>query len=73
MDRRSPGRRNHADPSWSPSPLSPLRRGEPFTSISTGIVVLIMALLGAAMWVTFSGIMEDTGENVEQEIGEIGQ
>lgn len=32
-----------------------------------------MALLGAAMWVTFSGIMEDTGENVEQEIGEIGQ
>lgn len=41
--------------------------------ISTGIVVLIMALLGAAMWVTFSGIMEDTGENVEQEIGEIGE
>lgn len=36
--------------------------------ISTGIAVLIMALLGAAMWVAFSNLFQtaasDTAENV---------
>lgn len=32
--------------------------------ISTGIAVLIMALIGAAMWIAFSNIFGEAAENV---------
>jgi hypothetical protein len=40
--------------------------------ISTAIAVLIMALLGAAMWVTFDSIWSDTAENTENQVNIIG-
>ena len=40
--------------------------------ISTAIAVLIMALLGAAMWVTFDSIWSDTAENTENQVDIIG-
>jgi len=40
--------------------------------ISTAIAVLIMALLGAAMWVTFDSIWSDTAENTEEQVEIIG-
>lgn len=40
--------------------------------ISTAIAVLIMALLGAAMWVTFDSIWSDTAENTEDQVNIIG-
>jgi hypothetical protein len=40
--------------------------------ISTAIAVLIMALLGAAMWVTFDSIWNDTAENTEEQVNIIG-
>ncbi len=40
--------------------------------ISTAIAVLIMALLGAAMWVTFDAIWDDTAENTENQVRIIG-
>ncbi len=40
--------------------------------ISTGIVVLIMALIGAAMWVAFSGTARDAADRVDESVQEIG-
>lgn len=40
--------------------------------ISTAIAVLIMALLGAAMWLTFDSIWSDTAENTEDQVEIIG-
>ena len=40
--------------------------------ISTAIAVLIMALLGAAMWLTFDSIWSDTAENTENQVKIIG-
>lgn len=40
--------------------------------ISTGIVVLIMALIGAAMWVAFSTTAEKATDKVGQEVENIG-
>lgn len=40
--------------------------------ISTAIAVLIMALLGAAMWLTFDSIWSDTAENTENQVDIIG-
>lgn len=40
--------------------------------ISTAIAVLIMALLGAAMWVTFDSIWSDTAQNTEEQVNIIG-
>jgi hypothetical protein len=40
--------------------------------ISTAIAVLIMALLGAAMWVTFDSIWSDTAQNTEEQVEIIG-
>jgi hypothetical protein len=40
--------------------------------ISTAIAVLIMALLGAAMWLTFDSIWSDTAENTENQVNIIG-
>lgn len=39
--------------------------------ISTGIVVLIMALLGATMWVAFDGIMESASDRAESGVDSI--
>lgn len=36
--------------------------------ISTGIAVLIMALIGAAMWVAFSGVFSTASEGIEQNV-----
>lgn len=36
--------------------------------ISTGIAVLIMALLGAAMWVAFSGVFARASDSVEDNV-----
>lgn len=40
--------------------------------ISTAIAVLIMALLGAAMWLTFDTIWSDTAQNTEDQVRIIG-
>lgn len=40
--------------------------------ISAGIAVLIMALLGAAMWVVFDGAFTSVTEDTCEEIGSIG-
>ena len=36
--------------------------------ISTGIAVLIMALLGAAMWVAFSGVFNTASDGIQQNV-----
>ncbi len=40
--------------------------------ISTAIAVLIMAFLGAAMWVTFNGLWGETASNTEDQVQIIG-
>lgn len=44
------------------------RREEGEGVISTSIVVLVMALLGAALWVTFSNVFDTTSENIEENV-----
>lgn len=41
--------------------------------ISAAIVVLIMAFLGAAMWVAFRAIFQDTTSNTSTQVSSIGQ
>jgi hypothetical protein len=40
--------------------------------ISAAIAVLIMALLGAAMWGVFSGVMTGAGERIQSNVNDIG-
>jgi hypothetical protein len=40
--------------------------------ISAAIVVLIMAVIGAAMWVSFNGMWGSMKQNTEQKVEEIG-
>ena len=40
--------------------------------ISAAIAVLIMAFLGAAMWVGFNAIWDDAEENVRDQVEQIG-
>ncbi|WCO65602.1 hypothetical protein PO878_13945 [Iamia majanohamensis] len=40
--------------------------------ISAAIVVLIMAFLGAAMWVAFNSIFKDASSNTSEQVGKIG-
>lgn len=40
--------------------------------ISTAIAVLIVALLGAAMWVAFNSIWSDAEERIEDSVNQIG-
>ena len=40
--------------------------------ISTAIAVLVMAFLGAAMWITFNTVWKDTADNTEKQVGIIG-
>lgn len=41
--------------------------------ISAAIVVLIMAFLGAAMWVGFKAIFSDASTKTSTEVGKIGK
>ena len=40
--------------------------------ISTAITVLIMALLGLAMWQVFNRVFTDAGQNIEDHVNQIG-
>lgn len=40
--------------------------------ISTAIAVLVMAFLGAAMWVTFNAVWKDTSEKTTTQVEIIG-
>jgi hypothetical protein len=40
--------------------------------ISTAIAVLIMALIGLAMWQLFSRVFSDAGDRVETNVNQIG-
>jgi hypothetical protein len=40
--------------------------------ISAAIAVLVMAFLGAAMWVTFDTMFSDTTQRTSDKVGEIG-
>ena len=40
--------------------------------ISTAIAVLIVAFLGAAMWVSFNSIWQDSEDNIRTNIEQIG-
>lgn len=41
--------------------------------ISAAIAVLVMAFLGAAMWVAFSAIFDDATQSVGEQVNQIGQ
>ena len=59
-----------ANARWGARRLQPNDRGEGV--ISAAIVVLIMALLGAAMWVAFNQIWRSTETKTEQNVSQIG-
>ena len=40
--------------------------------ISTAIAVLIMALIGGAMWVAFSGVFDNASERTTDNVNQIG-
>ncbi|WP_436792675.1 hypothetical protein [Actinospongicola halichondriae] len=40
--------------------------------ISTAIAVLVMAFLGAAMWISFNAIWKDTSANTQDQVEIIG-
>ena len=50
----------------------PLRSDRGEGVISTAIAVLVMAFLGAAMWVTFNAVWKDTSTNTEEQVKIIG-
>ncbi|HEX4868687.1 MAG TPA: hypothetical protein VFV32_13840 [Acidimicrobiales bacterium] len=59
---------------WCATTLSRLRhddRGEGV--ISAAIAVLIMAGIGALMWVGFKAIWQDTEDNTKDKVAEIGE
>jgi hypothetical protein len=41
--------------------------------ISAAIAVMIMAFLGAAMWLAFKGIFDDASKSTSQQVSEIGK
>ena len=41
--------------------------------VSTAIAVLILAFLGAAMYFTFSKVLDKSGEKIDQQVDCIGQ
>ena len=57
-------------PANNPRRLIRSDRGEGV--ISTAIAVLVMAFLGAAMWVTFNAVWKDTSKNTEDQVKIIG-
>ena len=50
----------------------PMRSDRGEGVISTAIAVLVMAFLGAAMWVTFNAVWKDTSKNTEDQVKIIG-
>lgn len=40
--------------------------------VSTAIAVLIMALIGAAMWLVFNGVFESASTDIENSVSSIG-
>ena len=40
--------------------------------ISAAIAVLVMAFLGAAMWVAFKALFDDADQKVQQNVNDIG-
>lgn len=40
--------------------------------ISTAIAVLIMALVGLAMWQVFDRVFDDAGQQIESNVNQIG-
>ena len=40
--------------------------------ISTAIAVLIMAIIGLAMWVTFDRVFDNAGQEIEDNVEQIG-
>ena len=40
--------------------------------ISTAIAVLIMAIIGLAMWVTFDRVFSNAGQDIEDNVEQIG-
>ena len=40
--------------------------------ISTAIAVLIMAIIGLAMWVTFDRVFDNAGQDIEDNVEQIG-
>jgi hypothetical protein len=40
--------------------------------VSTAIAVLIMALIGAAMWAVFNGVFESASQDVQDSVESIG-
>ena len=40
--------------------------------ISASIAVLVMAFLGALMWIGFKAIFDDASENTREQVGKIG-
>ena len=59
---------------WCKSLISTLIRNDEAGEgvISTAIAVLIMAFLGAAMWVGFNAIWGDAEENIGDQVDQIG-
>lgn len=41
--------------------------------ISAAIAVLVMAFLGALMWVGFKALFTDTQSNINDQVGRVGQ
>ena len=41
--------------------------------ISAAIAVLIMAFLGAAMWLAFKGMFQSTADNTKDQVDQIGR
>jgi hypothetical protein len=59
---------------WWALPPEPRARGERGEGvISAAIAVLIMAGIGALMWVGFKAIWEDTEDNTNDKVAEIGE
>lgn len=59
---------------WSTPPPVPRAQGDRGEGvISAAIAVLIMAGIGALMWVGFKAIWEDTEDNTRDKVTEIGE
>jgi len=59
---------------WTLPPSAPRARGDRGEGvISAAIAVLIMAGIGALMWVGFKTIWQDTEGNTKDKVAEIGE
>ena len=59
---------------WTLPPVRARARGDRGEGvISAAIAVLIMAGIGALMWVGFKTIWEDTEDNTKDKVSEIGE